>query len=558
MKRYLLAGLALLWLALFWLAYFHPASYVPLVAKAHAGQPTIITQVTPQLQRAGVSPGMHLKLAAIPLSERYRLVYGAPRDAIVEVPLETQTGARLIRAPAQIQVPVNVGPIDWILIVCATFSLLLGAYLALRKPSAMIFALIMYLGGIVNVEALAGAYAHLPPAAYAFVNAATFTLLGFFPNAILASFAIRFPGTEPARTKKRAIQVVDGIVLAGFAIEAFREGFWKVIFNTPFYSRSYLIGSAVVVAAAAILSLRYAKREERGRIGLVFAAIVVAGLGYATSNALGASIPTPVYLAIEILSVIVIPVAVAYAILKHRIFDIAFVVNNTLVFAATSLVVLAIFGALELLTERFLSSLSHLQSAALDFGIALIVGMSARPVHRRADSVVDALIFRKRHEQESSLRRFAKTAEHYTAEEPLARDTVNALVRFGDVHGAALYRAEEKRLLCDASTFVNAPRQIVIDDCAYVEARAHQEPLDIRRTATAFPGVRIYPMVLADRVLGALTVGERESGEAMPPDIDDAIQKIAASVAACFTAIEVAHMREENAQLRLRLGAVTP
>jgi hypothetical protein len=290
----------------------------------------------------------------------------------------------------------------------------------------------------------------------------------------------------------------------------------------------------------------------------VFAAIVVAGLCYAATIVLVGSIPTAVSLFLDIASVIVIPVAVAYAILKHRIFDIAFVVNSTLVFALTSVVVLAIFALLEFLTERFLSSLSHLQNTALDFGIALVVGLSARPVHRRADGVVDHLIFRKRHQQESSLRHFAKNAEHYTAEESLANDTVSAVMRFGDVRGAAMYRVNKNFLCCDASTFLNAAKQIDLEDRAYLEAQAHEGPIDLRRAGTSFPGVRIYPLVVADTVLGVLTVGERESGEAMPPDIDNAIQTIAGSVAACLMSIEISRVREENAQLRLRLGAATP
>ena len=54
------------------------------------------------------------------------------------------------------------------------------------------------------------------------------------------------------------------------------------------------------------------------------------------------------------LTMVAFPVGMAYAVLKHRLLDIGFVLNRALVFAAVSGVVLALFGTLEFLVNRYL------------------------------------------------------------------------------------------------------------------------------------------------------------------------------------------------------------
>lgn len=106
------------------------------------------------------------------------------------------------------------------------------------------------------------------------------------------------------------------------------------------------------------------------------------------------------------------------------------------------------------------------------------------------------------------------------------------------------------------STFASSADRIDENDPAYVALRAHLQETEAHEYATAFPGARLYPMVLAGRLSGVLVTDERESGETMPPDIDDAIQRIAAAVTIALAAIETDRIRHENTVLRQRLGDI--
>jgi hypothetical protein len=167
------------------------------------------------------------------------------------------------------------------------------------------------------------------------------------------------------------------------------------------------------------------------------------------------------------------------------------------------------------------------------------------------------VLFRARYEQETALRRFATTVQFFTAQTPLVRDTLSALERFGRVQGAALYLARGRSLDCIESTYSGAAPTIDENDLAFVELRAHRERLQIHGTETLFAGDRLYPMYLSGRLIGVISVGHRESGEHMPPDIDDAIERIASAVASALTAIETDRIREEKERLEARLSAAT-
>ena len=102
------------------------------------------------------------------------------------------------------------------------------------------------------------------------------------------------------------------------------------------------------------------------------------------------------------LTVGVIPFGLAYVILRHRVVDIGFALNRAAVFGGVSLVVVAMFVALEWFISKYLLTVGHVASSAVELAVALAIGFSLRPVHVRIDAIVDDLFFRKRHEANSA------------------------------------------------------------------------------------------------------------------------------------------------------------
>lgn len=549
--KYILPAFAVLWLAMIYVSLFDGGPYVVAQLSFPDGNTAIIQKVDPQAAALGLRPGMRIDRTHMSFADRLRLRYGVHEGTQLRLPIESNHTYRVIAMPALH--PRTTEPVAQRIFsaVTMTFSLLLVAFLGFRRPGVMIGALILYLGGgAMSWPSFAVLFSALPDPLYIAACVLLAALCDWFPVLVLAAFAVRFPGDNPSSEHRTAIRIIDGIVIAGFL---------AALSDVPFITNAVYVLftalSAVVVIAASVVALRYAKPADRARVGIVFASVIIGGVGYAANMIWLRNGGNYVFFILYAgLSVIIVPLAVAYAIVRHRVFDIAFVVNRTLVYAITSALVLVALAAMEFAAERYLSSLTRVEGIAVEFGFALVVIVSVRMVHTRVDRIVDNVLFRDRHQQESALRRFATTLPFYTEQAPLLRDTVDCLVRFGRVEGAAVYLPEDKRLASAASSFPVPAPAIDENDPAYVELRAHREQLQIHRLSTSFLGDRLYPMFLSGRLEGVISIGERESGEHMPPDIDDAIARIASALAVSLAAIETDRVRAENVLLHARLA----
>lgn len=553
MERTTKAGsYALALFALFWVCAIVGVDVLPSARVIDAkgqivGKEVVVAQTTAVTAQAGLRVGDLLPLDAL----RYVRRFG-PANSILQLPVRRGSQTLQLNVPRTLPLRTSSVFQDVLTDIGITFALLLAAYLGFRRPSIMIAALILFLGaGALSWPEFVVRFSALPDFAYVPFGSIMAVLCDWFPVMALASFAIRLPGGAPSKPQQTAIRVVDAIVILAFCTGV-------ILFYTGLYQQSYIACTAlsgVVVLLASLSALLLAPPAERGRTGIVFAGVMVGGVGYA-ANMVGLHLGEPYWLftVYANVSVIVVSLSLAYAILRHRVFDVAFVLNRTIVYALTSAFLIVLLAALEFGAERYIDTMTRAEGIALQFLIALAVTVSAGVVHRRIDRAVDTVLFRTRHEQEEALRRFATTAQFYTGQQPLIRDTVDALTRFGRVEGAAVYLAAAEEMRCEASSFRGPAAAIDENDPGYVTLRAHRDELDTHDLRTAFPGARLYPMVLAGRLAGAIATGERESGEAMPPDIDEAIRRIAAAVVIALAAIESDRIREENIALRQRIG----
>ena len=136
---------------------------------------------------------------------------------------------------------------------------------------------------------------------------------------------------------------------------------------------------------------------------------------------------------------------------------------------------------------------------------------------------------------------------------PLVLETISTLERYGGVAEVAIYLARGALLERRVSSFESSPLTIDANDPIAANLRAHGEPLSAPNDKSDFSTGHIYPMMLAGRLVGAICTGEREGGEAMPPDVDATIARIADAVAITLSAIESDFIREQNRVLRARL-----
>lgn len=166
----------------------------------------------------------------------------------------------------------------------------------------------------------------------------------------------------------------------------------------------------LVGAASLVVRMRHAGSVVRQQVKWIAFGAAVVGLSLASSVIATIMVPSPeIAKATQIASVVavlLIPIAAAVAILRHRLYDIDVLINRTLVYAVVS----AILGAAYVLGVVLFQSLLRPFTAGNELAIAvstLIVAALFQPVRARVQNAVDRRFYRARYDAARTLDEFS-------------------------------------------------------------------------------------------------------------------------------------------------------
>ena len=138
------------------------------------------------------------------------------------------------------------------------------------------------------------------------------------------------------------------------------------------------------VASAASIGVRY--RRAGGDVRAQLRWFVYAGILITISVAYGAVayglLGVPLYLALTpfVFTVLALPLAIAVAILRYRLYDIDLIINRTLVYGSLTAIVAALYAAVVAIGNRLFISASGQKSDAAYFAVAFVVVVAAYPL----------------------------------------------------------------------------------------------------------------------------------------------------------------------------------
>ena len=290
---------------------------------------------------------------------------------------------------------------------------------------------------------------------------------------------------------------------------------WNMIYAAIPYLLAILCGCTALAAAHG---------AERSRAAWVIAPLIVFYGTEAVLYVVPALLPseqhgTALVMAYGLanLGVFLAPLGMTYALLNRRVLDIGFALNRVVIFSGVSILVVGAFMLFEWALGSWLQETSHTTSLIVGAVVALLLGFSIRFVHARVEHVLDRVFFRKRHEDEEAIRRFAREAAFVTDPAVLIGRTVQALERHADASFARLALSNGNGKYADVSE----------NDPAIVSLRTWHRKLDLHDIATQFEGEFAYPMVSRGRLIGALLLGPKRSQESYAPDESSAIEDLA-------------------------------
>ncbi|HET9342363.1 MAG TPA: GAF domain-containing protein [Candidatus Eremiobacteraceae bacterium] len=327
----------------------------------------------------------------------------------------------------------------------ATVFVIIAAVLLLRKPSKMLWGFFLYALGSVNGDPLA--FEWEPIGIYAAHAMLMLGLSNVAGPVGLWMFASRFP--QDRATGWRTY--VDKGILPGAVVLALTAMF---PFLASTFGRTYWTESvwpeviALTIGLLCILDafthLRAGDRQRLKWVTAGFVTFYVAdGYSLLASYLPSGGWPTTWSNAgwtVDVLSgvQIVIPITVAYAVLKHRVLDVNFVMSRALVYGIITTIVIGVFALVDWFFSRFLAQ--RQLAAVAEIIAALGMGFGINGMHRLIDRTIDKILFRRRHLAEVRLTRATSGIHHVTEasaiDETLTDEPVDAL----GLSSAAVFR----------------------------------------------------------------------------------------------------------------------
>jgi len=516
----------------------------------------------PSVQVAAVTPRSAADKAKIkvgdsvvlPLTLRDRAIFGGPFSPnpgeLTTITVERGSARRTVTLKAN---PVRLSLVDatssaLIAVACLVY-LAVGALLAVLSPSWMTWG--FYAMGVGLIWIPQGNPSYIPTNWMLAYTLAWQALLVPFAVIGFLIFCLRFPSNRTVgwrQTAENAALILFVVLIVGqsfaalgsygFGVSPAFAGLWQHVWNVG------LAVAGVVGLTSVIATYRGSHGVERRRsawivlgfacnsIAFVFAALYFEGI-----------LPTSVA-NVGISTAVLLPLAVAYAVIRHRVIDVRFVVSRALVYGTIALVIIAVVAVLDwLFSTRFANSRWQ---TAVYAGIALLVGFVLNFARQRIGNMVDAIFFRGWHgtkEKVDALRDLVRRAGAKTAAyEPLTKGVAET---FSLASVALFERTVDGGFVRVAAHGWSSCTlwHILSDDALATRVRTRPRISEISALEWPAPSVSsgvacpeiMVPIIAGKNVTGIVLLSAHEDGTRLDPDELRAIRGVCSEAALLFS-----------------------
>ncbi len=327
----------------------------------------------------------------------------------------------------------------------------------------------------------------------------------------------------------------------------------------------YYAGIGVlVVALLAIAVVRFFEGgADRGRTLWVLVGVIVSfcsiGL-HALLSALDPNFASSVGGAALSLVPVVLPISVAYAVLKHRVIDVRFALNRALVYGTLTSALVLFFSFVEWLIGKKLEATRL--AFYVDLATALGIGFWFNAMHARVERVVESALFRKQRRAQERLERVVRAIPHAGALQTVDAFLVDDPADAFELESAAVFRRADdgtfERVrsngwqIGDAASVPEADGLIahLAADSAPLALADVREPLLSKFPSGGAMPILAVPISARARLAGFALYGAHRSGEALNPDERAMLHRLAVAAAAAYDHLEAEDLRREVERLR--------
>jgi hypothetical protein len=346
----------------------------------------------------------------------------------------------------------------------------------------------------------------------------------FIPSTYLVTaFAVRYLQSPPSGLRSKIARAMPLMLALTVAVECYNL-WWMTGHAAPF---SYLLDMIVLTPLTGLLLLALFDnwRSSSGLVRQRCAWLLVAIGG---ANFFSVLTGLPIYWTIADIrvttilsdvSALLMQIGIAYAVLRHRVFNFGFAINRAVFYSATSVIVLVTFGIVEWLSEHFLHFEAREANVLIDGAIALGVYLAFHKIRHAFEHGLEKLFFHKWHQNEAGLRQFVRKAAHITSTNALVEGLDTELRRFSGGATCAIYWQDgQGDYALSGGTDTAAVRQLGKDDDISVSLRAQHAPVLVDATHPSHAHKLALPMLHRGSLHGYVLLGGKPGGNDYRPD----------------------------------------
>ena len=506
---------------------WHPFSTFGYSANQATG---VVTSVDRVASQAGLAVGDRVDRSALtPFQAGFILRTSplAPERTRVHIPLTSGKSVDLVSHPFPRTLADNVTDVMQMLVLL--LIVVIAAALVLMRPAPTTWAFYIYsvsmgyVPGQLTVE-------YAPTPIFIAMQSLRFILL-IAGAAALVSFALRFPRSEPRGVAKLA----ERLLIFGVAPLLVVFGTFSVLENIrglsgplgPVVGRTYFVSTGI--ATALILIGRYlrASSDERTRLQWVVAAFAVAFIPVQVLNAVESSgIFPPIWIINStFIFVVVVPLSVAYTVLKHRLFDLRLIFSRALLYALSTSVVIGLLAIVDWGVGRWLAESRF--ALAAELVLAVVIGVLLTTTHRRVEHLLNNVIFRAQVAALHALRRFAQETDLISDPHYLLLQTYESLRSRLECEYAAIYTLDGSSYVLATPPVESVPPLLASHDLAVLRLRRWHEPFECEEPRHPLHSALLLPMTARGELVGFIACGPKHDRTHYLPDEVDTLSLLA-------------------------------
>ncbi|MDE2480995.1 MAG: hypothetical protein KGN02_02250 [bacterium] len=532
---------------------------------AGRGAGSTVTAVQPGLPgaRAGIRAGD--RIVAPPFSSlSFALAYpraGDVRDFTLEHPDGTLYRVTLHAVPVP-GFTARDRILGMLAILPATIFIAIAFALVFVRPSVMTWSFFGYAAGYFSTGPVFQFFSGvLDDRAFTVLSFLLWTVFGNFSVLLLVPFLIRFPDDRLAGFRRSLERAVWIAIAAAFALDTFSwhsvlatgaEPAFGVVLDTWLPLSTFVFASFVLAKKYAL-----AQPQTRQRFGFLMLGLAISFIAYAAYFVPGISFATKQIVGY---GVVIMPICVAYAVLRHRVLDVNFVLNRALAYGILSVIVIAFISLLDWFFSRIVAE-QHLAVLA-ELGVTICVGLLLDRINKGVERVVETVFFRKRRAAEEYVRRAAQALPYATRERAVNEGVVDVPAEAFHLAGAAHYRrsgdgSRFEGVATSANALV-APAGFDGNHLLVRMLQASEERVwleDLRAHLDA-ENSRIYvvavPVTVRHELVSFTLYGAHENGAQLDPEEIELLEDLAREAARAYDHIEAVRARERYAALTMQ------